>query len=103
MRIILHGRVKRMAPISGLAALVAVALSVGPAPAVADESVNTGYFGGVAIMGYDPVAYFTDKRAMKGSEEYSYDWLGTAWHFASNEHKTMFASDPIKYSPQYGG
>jgi YHS domain-containing protein len=89
--------------ISGLAALLVVALFAGPAPAVADESVNTGYFGGVAIMGYDPVAYFTDNRAVKGSEEYSYDWLGTAWHFASNEHKAMFVSDPIKYSPQYGG
>ena len=69
----------------------------------ADELVNTGYFGGVAIMGYDPVAYFTDNRAVKGSEEYSYDWLGTAWHFASTEHKAMFVSDPIKYAPQYGG
>jgi YHS domain-containing protein len=54
-------------------------------------------------MGYDPVAYFTDNRAVKGSEEYSYDWLGTPWHFASSEHKEMFAADPIKYAPQYGG
>ena len=103
MRISLKARGKRMAPISGLAVLVAVALSVGPTPAVADESVNTGYFGGVAIMGYDPVAYFTDNRAVKGSEEYSYDWLGTDWHFASNAHKAMFISDPVKYAPQYGG
>ena len=54
-------------------------------------------------MGYDPVAYFTDNKAVKGSEKYSYDWLGTPWHFASSEHQEMFAADPIKYAPQYGG
>ena len=43
----------------------------------ADEPINTGYFGGIAIMGYDPVAYFTKGRAMKGSEKFSYTWLGT--------------------------
>jgi YHS domain-containing protein len=71
--------------------------------ASADDSVNTGYFGGVAIMGYDPVAYFTDNRAVKGSEEYSYEWLGTPWHFANSKHREMFMSEPVKYAPQYGG
>ena len=41
---------------------VAAALVLGGAPALADNTVNTGYFGGVAIMGYDPVAYFTEGR-----------------------------------------
>jgi YHS domain-containing protein len=72
-------------------------------PAVADDSVNTGYFGGVAIMGYDAVAYFTDGKAVKGSEEFSYEWLGTPWHFASSKHREMFMSEPRKYAPQYGG
>jgi YHS domain-containing protein len=94
---------KRTARLCGLAALAVVAASAWTAPALADESVNTGYFGGVAIMGYDPVAYFTDNRAVKGSEEYSYDWLGTPWHFASRAHQDMFKRDPIKYAPQYGG
>ena len=40
---------------------------------------------------------------MKGSEKYSYDWLGTPWHFASDEHQEMFRANPIKYAPQYGG
>jgi hypothetical protein len=69
----------------------------------ADGTVNTGYFGGVAIMGYDPVAYFTDGKAVKGSENISYDWLGTPWHFASDEHRKMFMSEPVKFAPQYGG
>lgn len=71
--------------------------------ALADDSVNTGYFGGVAIMGYDPVAYFTENQAVKGSEKFSYEWLGTPWHFANSEHRDMFINEPVKYAPQYGG
>ena len=85
------------------AAVFAVALIAGAAPASADDSVNTGYFGGIAIMGYDTVAYFTDGRAVKGSEKFSYEWLGTPWHFANKEHQEMFMRDPVKYAPQYGG
>jgi YHS domain-containing protein len=77
--------------------------AVGAGSGLADDSVNTGYFGGVAIMGYDTVAYFTDGKAVKGSDEFSYEWLGTPWHFASQEHKEMFMSEPAKYAPQYGG
>jgi YHS domain-containing protein len=100
MRIIPRRHIERIA---AAAALAALAISAASTAALADESVNTGYFGGVAIMGYDPVAYFTDNRAVKGSEQYSYDWLGTPWHFASPEHMAMFVGDPIKYAPQYGG
>jgi hypothetical protein len=92
-----------MARLCGLTILAALTFSAKTGLVLADESINTGYFGGVAIMGYDPVAYFTDNRAVKGSETYSYDWLGTSWHFASREHQEMFASEPVKYAPQYGG
>ena len=78
-------------------------LVTGVSQAAANDAVNTGYFGGVAIMGYDPVAYFTDSAAVKGNEEYSYDWLGTPWHFASRMHQETFMSDPAKYAPQFGG
>jgi YHS domain-containing protein len=91
-------RVLRSAP-----AFVLAVAAFGAGSAFADDSVNTGYFGGVAIMGYDTVAYFTEGKAVKGSEEFSYDWLGTPWHFASEKHKEMFMSEPAKYAPQYGG
>jgi len=99
----MKGRDRQTPRLWSLAALVVIALSTEAGPAVADASVNTGYFGGVAIMGYDPVAYFTENRAVKGSEEYSYDWLGTPWHFASHKHMEMFQSAPVAYAPQYGG
>jgi hypothetical protein len=65
--------------------------------------INTGYFGNVAIKGYDPVAYFTEKRAVKGTEDISHKWLGTEWKFSNKEHKKLFSENPVKYSPQYGG
>jgi hypothetical protein len=90
--------------VSHLSAAVGFALAAtAGVSASADDSVNTGYFGGVAIMGYDPVAYFTENRAVKGSEEYAFDWLGTPWHFANNKHREMFMNEPVKYAPQYGG
>jgi hypothetical protein len=65
--------------------------------------VNTGYFGSVAIKGYDPVAYFTMKRPIKGSEEFELEWLAATWRFSNEEHRTLFAGNPVKYAPQYGG
>lgn len=85
----------------GCAALLALAFLAGPARA--GDPVNTGLFGGVAIKGYDTVAYFTESRAMKGSEQFAYDWLGTPWYFANAQHRALFAADPARYAPQYGG
>jgi hypothetical protein len=85
----------------GCGALLAL-LALG-GPAAAGNVVNTGLFGGVAIMGYDPVAYFTEGQPMKGFEEFAYEWLGTPWYFANAKHRDMFAADPAKYAPQYGG
>lgn len=70
---------------------------------VSATEINKGYFGTVAIKGYDPVAYFTEERAVKGHEELSYRWLGADWQFASEKHKQLFTQNPVKYAPQYGG
>lgn len=87
-----------------MAAVGLVTAGILPAERVAAEDVvNTGYFGDVAIRGYDPVAYFTDGKAVEGNEQYSYRWLGAVWHFASAEHRDLFANDPTRYAPQYGG
>jgi YHS domain-containing protein len=72
-------------------------------PAAGQDLVNTGYFGDVAIKGYDPVAYFVDGKAVEGNEQYSHRWLGATWHFASAEHRDLFAKEPSRYAPQYGG
>ncbi len=59
---------------------------------------------GVAIHGYDPVAYFTDGKAVKGSAKFNYKaGDATYYYFASAKHRDQFAKDPAKYAPQFGG
>lgn len=58
---------------------------------------------GLAIEGYDPVAYFTAGRAVKGSSSYAYTHLGVNYYFASDANRKAFASNPAQYEPQYGG
>ena len=71
---------------------------------VADAGeINTGYFGDVAIRGYDPVAYFTMSKAVEGDPAITLAWLGANWQFATEEHRDLFEEDPISYAPQYGG
>ena len=55
------------------------------------------------INGYDPVAYFTDGKPMKGSGYHMADFEGVTYAFASEEHKDMFKANPEKYIPAYGG
>ena len=76
---------------------------VGPAQAMHPSGVINDTWDGVAIKGYDPVAYFTMGQAVKGSEEFTHEWLDTSWRFASAEHRDLFAADPLTYVPQYGG
>lgn len=73
------------------------------APALALEPLNKTLFGGLAVDGYDPVAYFTDGRPVEGNKEITYEWHGATWRFASAEHRELFVAAPEKYAPQYGG
>jgi hypothetical protein len=57
---------------------------------------------GIAIKGYDPVAYFTQSRPVKGQKEYQFEWNNAKWLFANNEHMTLFQENPGKFAPQYG-
>lgn len=58
---------------------------------------------GLAIKGYDPVAYFLEKKPVKGSKEFAYTWKGAKWLFSSADNRELFTSHPEKYGPQYGG
>jgi YHS domain-containing protein len=60
-------------------------------------------YAGIGLKGYDPVAYFTDGRPVKGLESISATNAGLTWHFASAAHKAAFEKEPAKYLPQYGG
>jgi YHS domain-containing protein len=58
---------------------------------------------GVAIQGYDPVAFFTDNKPVKGKLEFPARHNGALYHFASKEHRERFKADPAKYEPAFGG
>ena len=76
-------------------------IAVAPLPLRAADAVfNTG---GVAIEGSDPVAYFTEGKAVAGSPEITHDHAGVTWRFASAANRDAFAADPARYAPQYGG
>ena len=76
-----------------------------PCAAAADSAppVYTESASGLAIRGTDPVAYFTEGKAVKGNGEYESEWQGATWRFASAENQELFENDPEAYAPQYGG
>src|ERR1051326_1205769 len=56
-----------------------------------------------AIRGYDPVAYFTEGKPVKGNETLTYHWNNADWYFSSAQNLNLFSNNPDKYVPQYGG
>jgi len=58
---------------------------------------------GIAMSGYDPVAYFKENKAIKGKKELGVFDRGITYYFSSSENKDEFKKDPSKYEPQYGG
>ena len=80
-----------------LGALIAFAV-LAPGAEVVNIDKN-----GLALQGYDPVAYFTDGKPVKGSPEFTATYKGATYQFASTEHKQLFEKSPAKYEPQFGG
>jgi YHS domain-containing protein len=58
---------------------------------------------GVAIQGYDPVAFFTQNKPVKGISQFQSAYKGATYYFASAEDKAAFEAAPAKYEPQFGG
>lgn len=56
-----------------------------------------------AINGYDPVAYFTQDKPVKGDPDVTSTYQGAEFRFATADNKALFDADPGKYAPQYGG
>src|SRR5689334_23418248 len=77
-------------------------------PAFADQSPDHKVLvlkshDGVAVQGYDTVAYFTDSKAVKGTSKFRAEYEGATYYFASGDHKALFDANPTKYAPAYGG
>lgn len=71
--------------------------------AFAGELVNVSGASKVAVSGYDPVAFFTEAKAVNGSPFNTAEYRGATYFFATEEHKKLFVENPAKFAPQYGG
>src|SRR5258708_33349075 len=72
-----------------------------PALAIEAEAVNN--VEGIALKGFDPVAYFADSKPRKGNPEITSKFEGVTYEFVSTDHKALFDKDPAKYVPAYNG
>lgn len=83
--------------------IVASPVLILPEKAVAEPPVYTDLFSNVAVQGYDPVAYFSEGKATRGSAAFTAEYNGATFRFASAANRDAFVADPEKYAPQYGG
>lgn len=73
------------------------------AHAATTERVVVNRFSGVAIEGFDPVAYFVDRKAVQGSAEFEGNQAGAVWRFRNEGNRASFLAHPEVYGPQFGG
>ena len=82
-----------------LSVALALAWLPGGASLAQDNTVSPP----VVLSGYDPVAYFTEKRPVEGKSVISYDWDDGRYRFASTRHRELFISSPDRFVPQFDG
>ncbi|MGD9043314.1 MAG: YHS domain-containing (seleno)protein [Desulfobacterales bacterium] len=86
-----------------ISVVTAISLSMAvPSLAEAKSEIYKNWRG-IAIKGYDPVAFHKDGKPAKGSDQYELEWKDAKWRFASAKHRDLFRADPEKYAPRYGG
>jgi len=100
----------RWKPSIGVAALglglllgLAVGLDRGPAGAATTERLVADRHTGLALYGYDPVAYFTDAEALMGRPEFELSFAGAVWRFRNEGNRAAFQDRPDVYMPAFGG
>ncbi len=91
-----------MNAVKTLLSSVALSVALATSTLAAGVDVNTSTTG-LALQGYDPVAYFTDGAPSKGSYKITAIHDGATYRFTSQDHKAAFEADPAAYLPQYGG
>jgi len=87
---------------SALSALVVAITLLFTVPAGAADAIYTNWLGR-AIAGYDPVTYFTVGKAVEGNGDFTAEWMGANWQFASAANRDQFVANPVKFAPKFGG
>ena len=88
---------------AGLALAVALPMAVASLAAASTERIVVDQRTGLAIYGFDPVAYFTNAAAAMGREELELPYGGAVWRFRNAGNRKAFAEHPDVYMPQFGG
>jgi YHS domain-containing protein len=83
--------------------LVSLCLGATLAPTRASAADETFATADGAIRGYDPVAYHTENKPVRGLSTITTQWNGATWRFASKANRERFVADPARYAPRYGG
>jgi hypothetical protein len=98
-------RKKRSPAVRRVVATTAVSVAMMLAGAGSARAIDPVYenWRGLAIRGYDPVAYFADGKPTEGSSEFTAERRGATWRFVSAEHRDRFVANPLDHAPQYGG
>jgi len=84
-------------------AIFILALVASGASALAGEPVGAADSVRLVLKGFDPVAYFTDGKPVRGRAAYSYDWDEGRYYFETKSHRDMFVADPDRFAPQFSG
>jgi YHS domain-containing protein len=85
------------------ATFAAIAMLSAGAASARESEVYTGTFSSLAVGGYDPVAYFAMGKPVQGATQFSTEYKGATWRFASQQNLDAFKANPTAYAPQYGG
>jgi hypothetical protein len=93
--------------VTALYAGVAVGISVmggeTSSRAATTERIVTDRLTGLALYGFDPVAYFTEQRPHEGVPSYELPWSGVTWRFVNEGNRDAFMQNPEVYEPRFGG
>ena len=86
-----------------LAVALVAPFAISHSGATTTEQVVTDRNTGLAIGGFDPVAYFVDGRPLQGRDAFEYAFAGAVWRFRNEGNRAAFMADPEVYAPQFGG
>src|SRR5215470_17800026 len=85
------------------AALLSLTLSTPSKATAATERIVVDWHTGLALGGFDPVAYFVEGDAVRGKGDFEHSFVGVAWRFRNEGNRAAFAADPEVYMPRFGG
>lgn len=88
---------------SFVTSLAALLIAASATTTTAGDLVNVAGASGIAIDGYDPVAFFTEGKPVHGSPSITATHRGATYLFANEANRKRFSADPDRYVPQYGG